>query len=165
MRVRYYAAPIFQVARFRRLDCGSFHQNPNCASSVVDKRGLSRPFSDPSKLNRVKPFLLPLAIAASLLVVFVPLPAPIMDLLLAANITVAVVILMTTLFVQTPLEFSIFPSLLLTTTLTRLVLNIATTRLILTRAADEGVDASSLRGTILPWDWLSLQSSCWFSSW
>lgn len=93
-------------------------------------------------LQRVKQLLLPLVIASSLLVVFVPLPAQAMDLLLSANITVAVVVLMTTMFVETPLEFSIFPSLLLTTTLGRLVLNIATTRLILTQAADEGVQAA-----------------------
>jgi len=93
-------------------------------------------------LARFKQFLLPLAVTASLLVVFVPLPGQLMDLLLAANITVSVVVLMTTMFVRTPLEFSLFPSLLLTTTLARLVLNVATTRLILTEAADRGVQAA-----------------------
>jgi len=57
-----------------------------------------------------------------------------MDVMLAANITVAVIVLLTTIYVRSPLEFSIFPSLLLATTLARLVLNVATTRLILTRA-------------------------------
>ena len=71
---------------------------------------------------------------ASLLVILVPMPPALMDLLLSANIAVAVVMLLTTVYVRTPLEFSIFPSLLLATTLGRLVLNIATTRLILTRA-------------------------------
>ena len=93
-------------------------------------------------MARFKQFLLPLAVTASLLVVFVPLPGQLMDLLLAANITVSVVVLMTTMFVRTPLEFSLFPSLLLTTTLARLVLNVATTRLILTEAADRGVQAA-----------------------
>ena len=65
-----------------------------------------------------------------------------MDLLLAANMAVAVVMLLTTLYVQTPLEFNVFPSLLLATTLFRLVLNIATTRLILTRAAVDGLSAA-----------------------
>jgi len=54
-----------------------------------------------------------------------------MDVLLVLNITVAVLILMTTIYVRKPLDFSVFPSLLLMTTLTRLVLNVATTRLIL----------------------------------
>jgi flagellar biosynthesis protein FlhA len=73
-------------------------------------------------------------IIASVLVIMVPLPPALMDVLLAMNITVAVIVLLTTIYVKTPLEFSIFPSLLLATTLARLVLNVATTRLILTRA-------------------------------
>ena len=68
----------------------------------------------------------------------VPMPPALMDVLLSANITLAVIILLTTIYVRTPLEFSIFPSLLLATTLARLVLNVATTRLILTHAAVDG---------------------------
>ncbi len=52
------------------------------------------------------------------------------------------VVLLTTIYVKTPLEFSIFPSMLLATTLARLVLNVATTRLILTKAATEKMDAA-----------------------
>ncbi|MCG8651867.1 MAG: flagellar biosynthesis protein FlhA, partial [Pirellulales bacterium] len=62
------------------------------------------------------------------LVILVPLPAAVLDLLLAANIAVAVIVLLTAVYVRTPLEFNIFPSLLLATTLVRLVLNVATTR-------------------------------------
>ena len=65
-----------------------------------------------------------------------------MDLLLSANVAIAVIMLLTTIYVRTPLEFSIFPSLLLATTLFRLVLNVATTRLILTRAAADGLFAA-----------------------
>ena len=83
-----------------------------------------------------------MAIIASVLVILVPLPAALLDVLLAGNITVAVIVLLTTIYVRTPLEFSIFPSLLLATTLARLVLNVATTRLILTRAGTDGVDAA-----------------------
>ena len=72
----------------------------------------------------------------------VPMPPALMDLLLAANITLAVIMLLTTIYVRTPLEFSIFPSLLLATTLGRLVLNVATTRLILTRAERDGMMAA-----------------------
>jgi flagellar biosynthesis protein FlhA len=72
----------------------------------------------------------------------VPLPSALMDLLLSANITIAVIMLLTTIYVRTPLEFSIFPSLLLATTLFRLVLNVATTRLILTRAGADGALAA-----------------------
>jgi len=61
---------------------------------------------------------------------------------LAANITVSVVILLTTIYVSKPLEFNVFPSLLLGTALARLVLNVASTRLILTRAGIDGMGAA-----------------------
>jgi flagellar biosynthesis protein FlhA len=92
--------------------------------------------------GRTQDLILPLAMIASVLVILVPLPAPVMDLLLAANIAVSVIVLLTTIYVRTPLEFSIFPSLLLATTLARLVLNVATTRLILTRAGSDGLLAA-----------------------
>ena len=87
---------------------------------------------------RFQDLILPIAMVASILVILAPVPAGLMDLLLAANITIAVIMLLTTLYVRTPLEFNVFPSLLLATTLFRLVLNVATTRLILTRAAADG---------------------------
>ncbi len=86
--------------------------------------------------------ILPLAFMASVLVIMVPLPPALMDVLLAGNITVAVIVLLTTIYVRTPLDFSIFPSLLLATTLARLVLNVATTRLILTRAGSDKLEAA-----------------------
>jgi flagellar biosynthesis protein FlhA len=93
-------------------------------------------------LGRSQDLALPIAIIASVLVIMVPLPAALMDVLLAGNITVAVLVLLTTIYVHTPLEFSVFPSLLLATTLARLVLNVATTRLILTRAGTEKLEAA-----------------------
>ncbi len=93
-------------------------------------------------IRRIQDLILPIAIVASVLVIMVPLPAALMDVLLAANITVAVIVLLTTIYVRTPLEFSIFPSLLLATTLARLVLNVATTRLILTKAGSHGEQAA-----------------------
>ncbi len=91
---------------------------------------------------RVQELILPVGIIASVLVIMVPLPSGLMDVLLAANITVAVIMLLTTVYVLTPLEFNIFPSLLLATTLFRLVLNVATTRLILTRGQSDGLLAA-----------------------
>ncbi|MEW4562260.1 flagellar biosynthesis protein FlhA [Bremerella sp. JC770] len=93
-------------------------------------------------LSRLRDLILPIGIITSVLVILMPLPAPLMNLLLTANITAGVIILLTTIYVKTPLEFNIFPSLLLATTLARLVLNVATTRLILTGAASEGMDAA-----------------------
>jgi flagellar biosynthesis protein FlhA len=80
--------------------------------------------------------------ATSILVIVVPLPPALLDLLLSGNITISVVILLTTMYVGKPLEFNVFPSLLLGTTLARLVLNVASTRLILTRAALDGTGAA-----------------------
>ena len=77
-----------------------------------------------------------------MLVILIPLPLFVMDILLAGNITIAVIVLLTTIYVKTPLEFSIFPSLLLATTLGRLVLNVASTRLILTRAQTDELAAA-----------------------
>jgi flagellar biosynthesis protein FlhA len=86
--------------------------------------------------------VLPLAMIASVLVILVPLPPALLDVLLSGNIALSVIVLLTTIYVRTPLEFSIFPTVLLATTLARLVLNIATTRLILTHAAKSGEDAA-----------------------
>ena len=61
--------------------------------------------------------IFPIAVIASVLVILVPLPPALMDVCLAANISIAVIVLLTTIYVRSPLEFSIFPSLLLATTL------------------------------------------------
>ncbi len=73
----------------------------------------------------------------------VPLPSLLIDLLLVASIALSVIILLTTLHVRSPLEFSLFPSVLLVATLCRLVLNISTTRLILTEG-HRGMDAAGM---------------------
>ncbi|MFN3890868.1 MAG: flagellar biosynthesis protein FlhA [Beijerinckiaceae bacterium] len=72
---------------------------------------------------------------------FLPLPAVVIDLALAFSIALSVLILMVALWIQKPLEFSSFPTILLVATLLRLALNVATTRLILTHGA-EGVTAA-----------------------
>ncbi|HEY5312516.1 MAG TPA: flagellar biosynthesis protein FlhA [Pirellulales bacterium] len=95
-----------------------------------------------SALGRATDLILPVGFIASVLVIMVPMPPMLMDLFLSINISVAVIMLLTTIYVKTPLEFSIFPSLLLATTLGRLVLNVATTRLILTRAESHGLMAA-----------------------
>lgn len=86
--------------------------------------------------------LVPGCVTASLLVMFFNIPGALMDWLLAMNIALSLIILLTTFFVRRPIEFSIFPSLLLATTLFRLTLNVGTTRLILTRADDYGPQAA-----------------------
>jgi flagellar biosynthesis protein FlhA len=71
------------------------------------------------------------AVLAVLAIMILPLPAPAMDGLLALNIAVSVLVLLVAIGVGKPLDFSVFPSLLLMTTLFRLGLNVATTRLVL----------------------------------
>ncbi len=92
--------------------------------------------------SRLREFVLPVGIIGCLLVFLVPLPAQVMDLLLAANIAIGLVVLLTTLYVRSPTEFTVFPTVLLATTLARLVLNVATTRLILTKADSVGLSAA-----------------------
>jgi flagellar biosynthesis protein FlhA len=86
--------------------------------------------------------VMPVALIGAILVLVVPIPAGMLDILLTVNLTIAVVVLLTTLTIRTPQEFSAFPTILLTTTLTRLVLNVATARLVLTHGGEEGVNAA-----------------------
>lgn len=75
--------------------------------------------------------LLSLALLGVLFVLLVPLPPVLLDMLLAANLGISILLLLITLSVRQPLDISVFPSLLLLLTLYRLSLNVATTRLIL----------------------------------
>ncbi len=70
-------------------------------------------------------------IVAILMIMVLPIPAPAMDIFLALNITISLLVFLLSLYILRPLDFPIFPSLLLLTTLFRLSLNIASTRLIL----------------------------------
>jgi flagellar biosynthesis protein FlhA len=98
--------------------------------------GTSRPLLARSEL------LLSVALLGLLVVFLVPLPTFLLDLLLTFNIGATVLLLLITLTVRQPLDFSTFPSLLLLFTLYRLALNVATTRLILLNAnAGEVVQA------------------------
>jgi len=74
-------------------------------------------------------------------IMILPVPAIILDILLSFSISLAIVILVTGVYIRKPLDFSAFPSILLITTLYRLSLNIASTRLILLRG-NEGIDAA-----------------------
>ena len=80
-------------------------------------------------------------IVTILTILFIPLPAILIDVGLAFSIAIAVLILMVSLWIHRPLEFSSFPTVLLIATMLRLSLNVATTRLILSNGAD-GYDAA-----------------------
>ncbi|WP_425907967.1 flagellar biosynthesis protein FlhA [Nitrobacter sp. TKz-YC02] len=80
-----------------------------------------------------------------LVVLILPLPSIILDLFLAISITLSILILMTSLFIQAPLEFSSFPTVLLIATMLRLSLNLASTRLILSH----GHEGSAAAGHVI----------------
>jgi len=73
----------------------------------------------------------PVGVVGIILLLVVPIPAWILDFLIIVNILFALIILLTSMFVKKPLDFSVFPSLLLVATLFRLGLNVASTRLVL----------------------------------
>ena len=85
--------------------------------------------------------LVPVALLAVVLLMIVPLPPLLLDLLLSIDIALAVVLLLTSIYVKSPVEFSVFPSLLLLLTMIRLSLNIASTRLVLLHGGD-GTEAA-----------------------
>jgi flagellar biosynthesis protein FlhA len=74
----------------------------------------------------------PIGVVAIVLMLVVPMPAPVMDLLLGLNITASLLILLVSMQIKRPLDFAVFPSLLLVATLFRLALNVSSTRLVLT---------------------------------
>ena len=84
---------------------------------------------------------LAIGILAILVVLLIPLPAWLLDLSLSFSITFAILILMTAIFIRKPLEFSSFPTVLLISTILRVALNLASTRLILANG-NEGTDAA-----------------------
>ena len=92
-------------------------------------------------ISKYRGLLFPCAAAALIFVILIPLPTSILDFLLITNILLATVVMMTVMYIHNPLELSSFPSLLLATTLFRLVLNTATTRLILAKGS-QGTDAA-----------------------
>lgn len=78
--------------------------------------------------------LVPFAILAAVLMLVIPLPTVLLDLFITISLMSGVVILLTTMYIPHPLDFSIFPTVILFTTLYRLFLNVATTRSILSKA-------------------------------
>lgn len=88
----------------------------------------------PLGINQRSELVFPLVVMAVLVVLIVPLPTALLDVLLTLNLSVTILLLLVTLGVSQPLELSVFPSALLLLTLGRLSLNVATTRLILGQA-------------------------------
>ncbi len=100
-------------------------------------------------VQKYRSLIIPLAFVSLLGVLLVPLPPLAMDIMIAINLAVAIIMLLTTMYMEEPLDFSVFPSLLLATTLLRLVLNIASTRLILTADAETPEEAVGVAGKVI----------------
>ena len=81
--------------------------------------------------NQLGQIAVPAAIIGIVVMMVVPLPTPLIDLLLVANIALATLALLSSMFITRVLDFSIFPSFLLIATLFRLALNVSVTRLVL----------------------------------
>ena len=97
--------------------------------------------AEPARHTPFTHLLAPAAVVSCVLLMIVPLPPLMLDLLLSIDIGLAVVLLLTSLYVKDAVQFSVFPSLLLVLTLLRLSLNVASTRLVLLHGA-EGVEAA-----------------------
>jgi len=102
--------------------------------------GLS-PLGVLNNLSKRGDLALAIGIMTIIVVLILPMPAFLLDFSLAISITFSVLVLMTALFIQKPLEFSAFPTVLLIATMLRLALNLASTRLILANG-HEGTDAA-----------------------
>ncbi len=94
-----------------------------------------------SKLSKNSHLVMPVAVVCIIAVMIVPLPSLLLDLLITLDITLSVIILLSSMYIDQPVSFSVFPSLLLMITLFRLSLNIAASRLILLRG-NEGFAAA-----------------------
>ena len=75
--------------------------------------------------------ILAIMLVVAVFMMIIPLPTPLIDVLIAINLALSVILLMIAIYIRDPLEFSVFPSVLLVTTLYRLALTISTSRLIL----------------------------------
>jgi flagellar biosynthesis protein FlhA len=92
------------------------------------------PKANESGLMRNQDLTLAVCVVAILTVLVIPIPTWTLDLLLSLNISASIVILLSTIYLRNPVEFAVFPSMLLMLTLFRLSLNVASTRLILSNA-------------------------------
>jgi len=101
----------------------------------------------PSRFGNLAELSVPLAVLGIVMAMIAPMPSFLLDILISANITLSVIVLMVSMYISRPVEFSVFPTSLLLLTLFRLALNISSSRLILihgntgTRAAGQVIEA------------------------
>ncbi|HEX2937549.1 MAG TPA: flagellar biosynthesis protein FlhA [Ruminiclostridium sp.] len=101
-------------------------------------------------INAIKGSIISIAIVLIILIIITPLPSQLLDFLLIFNLSLALIILLITTNITTALQFSIFPSLLLVTTLFRLSLEIQATRLILSNGGNAGQVIKTFGSFVIP---------------
>jgi len=101
---------------------------------AAPQTGSVNPLSSGSFIQRYSDVLIAVAIVTIVIMMIIPLPTVLLDVLICLNITIALLVVMSAIYNVEALDLSVFPSLLLITTLFRLALNISSTRLILLNA-------------------------------
>lgn len=124
---------------------------PNAATAAIAPSAAQPPTSPPSSLvfdlKALGDLGVPISVLAIVLAMIMPLPAFLLDVLISANVAIAVIVLLVSMYIKRPAEFSVFPTALLLLTLFRLALNISSSRLILlngnsgTSAAGDVIEA------------------------
>lgn len=97
---------------------------------------------------KIKDISFAIAVLAVVLLMIIPVPTFIMDILLVMNLTLSILILLLALYTKDPLEFSVFPTFLLIITLFRLALNVSTTKLILGNEGNAGSVVETFGGFV-----------------
>ena len=110
-------------------------------------------------LFRQSDIALAVGVMSILVVLILPMPPFMLDILLAVSIVFSVLVLMTALFIQAPLEFSAFPTVLLISTMLRLSLNLASTRLILANGHNGTNAAGNVIEALAISSWAAISSS------
>ena len=134
-------APVAPAGVGTRTDLGSAPahgaKHPHKAGSPAAK----------AKVNSLAEMAVPLGVLGVVMAMIAPMPSFLLDMLISANITISVIVLMVSMYITKPVEFNVFPTSLLLMTLFRLALNISSSRLILvqgnsgTRAAGQVIEA------------------------
>jgi flagellar biosynthesis protein FlhA len=96
----------------------------------------------------------PALVIIMLSLMILPVPPFALDIFFSFNISISVIVLLTALYTVSPLDFMAFPAVLLLTTILRLSLNVASTRIVLT----EGHNGPDAAGKVIEWVWWSLSS-------
>jgi flagellar biosynthesis protein FlhA len=114
-------------------DGGDLHPRERVLSTQSTRNAISVVSSEEGAVNpkRLSQLAVPVGVVVIIMMMVVPVPAAILDFLIALNITTALLIVLVSMYVKRPLDFSSFPSLLLICTLFRLALNISATRQVL----------------------------------